>query len=597
VLVMTAAGQSALNVRGLDTVVIDDTRFANVIERGRNVLTRLHLGANEILQMAGRVHGRVAGGRVYILSDRDIDFAGLRPQEPDFQLAGDSERVALTCAGLGVRADELDLPVPLDRVAYRRAVSLLEARGVIEHGHLSAYGRAVEALPVDRPWAELIVHADDDMLPYLAVMSSVESLHRMTRDERDLTGLIVPGSDNLTAYNVYAEAYQLYGAVGEVYGLPRHVFAPELDEWAERRGVLVKAIEDAALAAASVYRSVGVPLPSEMPMARDAALRAFGDLIARYMPFDLVIDEETADGQSARVSRTSVAGSWGAIAGTLRYFADRFGISRAAIDGTQISLDLIRKYARRTGAALVWDGGRKHPGLVIERRLEYFGFELDRETEVIHEFPAGTEDEARDALAEALATGQARHPSVRRNQAAIDEVREVYRRSGGRTAALKAVELARLYRPLMNPIGSMNDFWHGRFELDQELEYVLPIEDRAPYLALPSHVSVRGRDVQIDYDVEDGPRAVARLVLPEKMARTLVEEELPSLDRPIRFTVPRGQKGTVRAATLEELQDLLDQPWAPPPRPARRDGRADGRGGGRGDGRGDGRRKKPKRRR
>jgi len=31
---MTAAGQSALNVQGLDTVVIDDTRFSNIIERG-----------------------------------------------------------------------------------------------------------------------------------------------------------------------------------------------------------------------------------------------------------------------------------------------------------------------------------------------------------------------------------------------------------------------------------------------------------------------------------------------------------------------------------------------------------------------------------
>jgi ATP-dependent helicase HrpA len=597
VLVMTAAGQSALNVRGLDTVVIDDTRFANVIERGRNVLTRLHLGANEILQMAGRVHGRVAGGRVYILSDRDIDFAGLRPQEPEFQLAGDSERVALTCAGLGVRADELDLPVPLDRVAYRRVVALLEARGVIEQGHLSAYGRAVEALPVDRPWAELIVHAGDEMLPYLAVMSSIESLHRMTRDERDLTGLIVPGSDNLTAYNVYAEAYQLYGAVGEVYGLPRHVFAPDVDEWAERRGVLVKSIEDAALAAASVYRSVGVPLPSELPMARDAALRAFADLVAQYMPFDLVIDEETADGQSARVSRTSVAGSWGAIAGTLRYFADRFGIPRAAIDGTQISMDLVRKYARRTDAALVWDAGRKHPGLVIERRLEYFGFELERETEVIQEFPAGMEDEARDVLAEALATGQARHPSVRRNQAAVDEVRAVYRRSGGRTVELRAIDLARLYRPLLTPIRSMNEFWHGRFEIDGELEEILPLEKRAPYLALPDHVSVRGRDVQIDYDVEDGPRGVARLVLPEKMARTLVEEELPTLDRPIRFTVPRGQKGTVRAATLDELQDLLDRPWAPPPRPSQRPPQRDDRKGrdGRHDGRGKGKRSKRRR--
>ena len=114
---MTAAGQSALNVKGLDTVIIDDTRFANIIERGKNVLTRLHLGANEILQMAGRVHGRVEGGRVFILSDRDIDFYALRPTEPEFQLAGDSERVALTCADLGVRADELDLPIALDRRA------------------------------------------------------------------------------------------------------------------------------------------------------------------------------------------------------------------------------------------------------------------------------------------------------------------------------------------------------------------------------------------------------------------------------------------------------------------------------------------------
>ncbi|HVE80152.1 MAG TPA: DEAD/DEAH box helicase, partial [Gemmatimonadaceae bacterium] len=82
VLTMTAAGQSALNVRGLDTVVIDDVRFANLIDRGRNVLNKLHLGANEILQMGGRVHGRVEGGRVYILSDRDIDFYSLKPTEP-----------------------------------------------------------------------------------------------------------------------------------------------------------------------------------------------------------------------------------------------------------------------------------------------------------------------------------------------------------------------------------------------------------------------------------------------------------------------------------------------------------------------------------
>jgi ATP-dependent helicase HrpA len=393
VLAMTAAGQSALNVRGLDTVVIDDTRFTNVIEHWRNILTRVHLGANEILQMAGRVHGRVAGGRVFILSDRDIDFATLRPVEPEFQLAGDSERVAMTCADLGVRAHDLDLPVPLDRVAYERAVAMLERRGIIDPdtGRLSAYGRAVEALPVDRPWAELVVNASETILPYIAVMSAIESLHRMTREDRDLTGLVVAGSDHLTAYNVYAAAYTACGGVGEVYGLPRHLFDERIEEWADRRGVLVKALEDAALALASVYRSVGSPLPTTMPPATDEIRRAFADLVAQYMPLDLVIDEETADGEPARVSRSSVCGSWGAIAGTLRYFADRWGVPRAAIEGTQIPMDLIRKYATRGEPALVFDPKRRGIPFATERHLEYYGFELETEREPVDVAPPSEE--------------------------------------------------------------------------------------------------------------------------------------------------------------------------------------------------------------
>jgi ATP-dependent helicase HrpA len=51
--------------------------------------------------------------------------------------------------------------------------------------------------------------------------------------------------------------------------------------------------------------------------------------------------------------------------------------------------------------------------------------------------------------------------------------------------------------------------------------------------------------------------------LPEKMARTLTGDELPRLDRPVRFTVLRGSRGAVRASTLDELQDILDRPWSP----------------------------------
>jgi hypothetical protein len=563
-LAMTAAGQSALNVKGLDTVVIDDTRFANVIERGKNVLTRLHLGANEILQMAGRVHGRVEGGRVFILSDRDIEFSALRPTEPEFQLAGDSERVALTCADLGVRADELDLPIPLDRRAYRDAVARLEARGIIENGRLSRYGKLVEALPVERPWAELIVNADDDLIPYLAVMSSIESLHRMTREDRDLEGLVVPGSDHLTAYNVYAEAFASAGYMGEVYGLPRHLFDDRVDEWAEQRGVLVKAIEDTALAMASVYRGVGLPLPSRLGYAREETRRAFADLLARYMPFDLVIDEETADGQEARVSKTSVCGSWGPIAGELRYFADRFGTPRASIEGTQIPLELVRRYATHGSADVAYDPRRKHSPLSLRRRLEYHGFELEREYEPIDEFPPELEDRIRSVLADALARGEARHPALKRHRAEIEELREVYRRSGGATPRFGVAELTPLYERALQGVRSMDAFRAAPLAID--FSALVPPTERARWLTLPSVAVIRDREVPLDYDVEtaDGqPRGVVRLRLPEKLARTLSEDELPAFDRPVRFTVLRGPRGAVRAATLDELQELLDRPWSP----------------------------------
>jgi len=564
-LAMTAAGQSALNVQGLDTVIIDDTRFTSIVEKGKNVLTKLHLGANEILQMAGRVHGRVAGGRVFILSDRAIDFASLKPTAPEFQLAGDSERVAITCADIGVNVAELELPVPLDRIAYRRAKEFLEGRGIIEHGRLTRYGRAVEKMPVEREWAELLVNADDALVPYLAVMSGIDSLHRMTREERHLEGLILPGSDHLTAYNLYAEAYAVSGFIGDVYGLPRHLFhEEEITEWAERRGVLVKSVEDAALGMASVYRGLSMPLPAEMPMAHEGTRRQFAQLLAEYMPFDLVIDEQTAWGEEARVSKTSVCGSWGAIAGELRYFADRSGNPRASIEGTQLPMDVLRRYATGDEAELVYDGERRKAPLVLRRRVEYFGFELERDVEAVEVFPSGREEAARMVLADALARGEARHFAVKDNLGHIDAVREAYRRSGGALPRLGQADLAALYARRMANVGSVTEFKQADLNLASELEILSPRAERAKFDALPTRVQVRDREVEIDYDVEEEGGAtsgVARLRLPEKVARSLTEGEVPTLDRPVRFVVYRGQRGSVRARTVTELQALLDAPW------------------------------------
>ncbi|MFN8580891.1 MAG: DEAD/DEAH box helicase, partial [Gemmatimonadaceae bacterium] len=571
---MTAAGQSALNVRGLDTVVIDDTRFANVVERGKNVLTRLHLGANELLQMAGRVHGRVKGGRVFILTDRNVNFESLRPTAPEFQLAGDAERVALTCAALGVRADALELPVPLDRDAYRTALGGLEGRGLIEAGRLTRYGAIVEALPVERPWAELVAHGSDALLPYVAVMASIESLHRMTREERDLTGLVVSGSDHLTSYNVYAEAFTRAGYLGEVYGLPRQLFDERsIERWAERRGVLVKAIEDAALAMASVYRSVGATLPHAMPLVTEAVEREFRELVARIMPFALVIDETTVDGDEARVSKTSVCGSWGPIAGTIRYFSDRFGVPRASIEGTQVPMAMIRRHAHTGEGEIVYDASRKRPALLVRRRMLYNGFELERDEEPIADFPRDLAPQARQALAMALAREEARHPAVRRHRAQVTAVRECYRRSGGQTRRLGVKELASLYETALSGVSSMREFEQAPLRLP--LDTWLDADVQAQLLALPSAAEICGSRVPIEYDVESGGDegtsvGVARLVLPERLARTVRDDDLPTLDRPLRFVVHRGQRAAVHASSLTELRDLLSRPWAPesPPGPA-----------------------------
>src|SRR6266566_3571530 len=266
-----------------------------------------------------------------------------------------------------------------------------------------------------------------------------------------------------------------------------------------------------------------------MVNARDHIYRKFTQLLAQYMPFELVIDEHTADGTDARVSKTSVCGSWGPIAGDLRYFADRSGIPRAAIEGTQIPMELIRRYATRGKVELIYDPRRKHGQLMLKRSLEYFGFELESETETIDEFPPELAREARHLLAEALARGEARHFAVKKNREVIEEIREAYKRSGGETKRLGLPELTSLYEEQLANVNSMDDFKSARLSVDRER--FIPHEIRERLERLPSHVMVRDRDVEIDYDVEEGDgrrRGVARLRLPEKIARTLTAAEIPT---------------------------------------------------------------------
>jgi hypothetical protein len=250
------------------------------------------------------------------------------------------------------------------------------------------------------------------------------------------------------------------------------------------------------------------------------------------------------------------------VAGSLRYFADRHGIPRAAIEGTQLSMDLVRQHAHRHEPELALDGERKHSPVLLRRRVTYYGFELSRESEPLPVFPPEYAAGARHLLAEAAARSELRHTAVRRNQPIVEEVREVWRRLGGITPRLGQVELTAWYEARMGEASSWEEIRALPMLLDRR-DWVSDAQ-LAAARALPGAVEIRDRTVSIDYDVEehDGGRVpVARLRLPEKLARTMVAEELPQLDRALRFVVPRGQRGSVRADDLLDLQDKLDLPF------------------------------------
>jgi hypothetical protein len=74
--------------------------------------------------------------------------------------------------------------------------------------------------------------------------------------------------------------------------------------------------------------------------------------------------------------------------------------------------------------------------------------------------------------------------------------------------------------------------------------------------ALPGSLHIRGDAVPLDYEIQNG-EGVARVRLREGQAKRLRPDELPKLDRPLRFAVQRGRHPPVLADTIPALQALL----------------------------------------
>jgi hypothetical protein len=259
------------------------------------------------------------------------------------------------------------------------------------------------------------------------------------------------------------------------------------------------------------------------------------------------------------------------VAGSLRFFADRFGVPRAGIEGTTLSYDLVREYATLGSPRVVLVGGRKHQRLAIERRRSYFGFELDTEVEPLDDaVPEHLLLAARDLLADAIVAGETTHPDQGRVGRSLADLDELWRRSGGTLPALAPVALRARIRTQLEPVNSWQDFLATRLSIDPD--GLAPPEVRARLEALPRMVQLRGDAAPLDYEVMDG-QGVVRVRLREGQAKRLRPDELPQLDRPLRFAVQRGRQPPLLADTLPAMQALLRRaPKAP---------RDDDEGGGR----------------
>jgi hypothetical protein len=243
------------------------------------------------------------------------------------------------------------------------------------------------------------------------------------------------------------------------------------------------------------------------------------------------------------------------VAGTLRFFADRFGVPRAGIEGTTLPYDLIREYATLDHPKAVLVGGRKYQRIAVERRRRYFGFELDTEVEPLEgTIPNDLLISARDVLADGLVAGETNHPDHSRLRRTLAELDEFWRRSGGSLPAVAPVALRARIRAQLDRVTSWQEFLDTRITLDAT--GLVPAETREWLEGLPRMVQLRGDAAPLDYEVLDG-RGVVRIRLREGQAKRLRTDELPQLDRPLRFAVQRGRQPPLLADSLPALQALL----------------------------------------
>jgi hypothetical protein len=218
-------------------------------------------------------------------------------------------------------------------------------------------------------------------------------------------------------------------------------------------------------------------------------------------------------------------------------------------------LDLVRRFAVREPARVEVRGTGKRQNLAVTRDITYHGFSLDGELTILKgKIPFALREAAIEGLVDAVMSGATVHRRQHNIRRALEELGELYRRSGG---TLEQADSAAIKSTLAEQLAGIED-WDAFLQTPLALNpaEMVPQATRKALKALPDKVHLMGDMVPLDYDLE-GATPVVRIRLKEGQARRLRQRDLPELDRPLRFTVTRGQGSAVRARSLEELQRAL----------------------------------------
>jgi hypothetical protein len=152
-------------------------------------------------------------------------------------------------------------------------------------------------------------------------------------------------------------------------------------------------------------------------------------------------------------------------------------------------------------------------------------------------------------------TGAARHKDARTLRHTLDRLGELYRRSGGSLPGTDGAAIRAALAGRLSSATTLDEM--QRADLALSLDAFVTPEARRSLEALPSSVEISGEDCPLDYEIEDG-KPIVRIRMKEHLARRLGSHEVPTLDRPIAFTVIRGKHAAVRASSLQDLRRALN---------------------------------------